>query len=83
MLLVLCVKSITDSNNDKPPSGFEPLFIGLTVFTIGSSFGVNTGYAINPARDLGPRIFTAIAGFPNTFRIRSASITATSNWLDV
>jgi len=67
MLLVLCVKSITDSNNDKPPSGFEPLFIGLTVFTIGSSFGVNTGYAINPARDLGPRIFTAIAGFPNTF----------------
>lgn len=67
MLLVLCVKSITDSNNGKPPNGFEPLFIGATVFTIGSSFGVNTGYAINPARDLGPRIFTAIAGFPNTF----------------
>ena len=63
MLLVLCVKAITDTNNAKPPSGFEPFFVGVTVFTIGSSFGANTGYAINPARDLGPRIFTQLAGW--------------------
>ena len=35
-----------------------PLFIGLTVLAIGISFGYNCGYAINPARDLGPRLFT-------------------------
>ena len=35
-----------------------PLFIGLTVLAIGISFGYNCGYAINPARDLAPRLFT-------------------------
>jgi glycerol uptake facilitator-like aquaporin len=28
---------------------------------------VNTGYALNPARDLGPRFFTFVAGFPTVF----------------
>ncbi|MEQ1843616.1 MAG: aquaporin, partial [Verrucomicrobiales bacterium] len=36
---------------------------------IGMTFGFNSGYAINPARDLAPRIFTAIAGWgPEVFR---------------
>ena len=35
-----------------------PLFIGMTVLAIGISFGYNCGYAINPARDLAPRLFT-------------------------
>ena len=68
MLLVLCIEAINDNNNSKPPSGFEPFFAGITVFTIGSSYGVNTGYAINPARDLGPRLFTQIAGWDNSFQ---------------
>ena len=67
-MLVLCLEAINDKNNGKPPSGFEPLFAGITVFTIGSSYGVNTGYAINPARDLGPRIFTQLAGWKNSFK---------------
>jgi glycerol uptake facilitator-like aquaporin len=37
--------------------------VGLVVVVIGQCFGFNAGYAINPARDLGPRIFTAIAGW--------------------
>ena len=40
-----------------------PLFIGLTVLAIGISFGYNCGYAINPARDLAPRLFTLISGW--------------------
>src|SRR5215210_6092647 len=37
-------------------SGFQPLLVGLLVLGIGLSLGGPTGYAINPARDLGPRI---------------------------
>jgi len=38
-------------------------FAGLLVFAIGIAFGANTGYAINPARDLGPRLFTLFTGW--------------------
>ncbi len=40
--------------------GVAPLIVGLLVFSIGLSLGGPTGYAINPARDLGPRIVHAI-----------------------
>ncbi|XP_065190422.1 aquaporin-9-like [Sycon ciliatum] len=62
-LLALSVFAITDERNWAPPDYAKPLAIGATVVAIGASFGYNTGYAINPARDLAPRIFTAIAGW--------------------
>ncbi len=40
--------------------GFAPCLVGLTVWSIGLSLGGTTGYAINPARDLGPRIAHAL-----------------------
>ena len=40
------------------------MLIGLIVVVIGMSFGSLHGYAINPARDLGPRLVTVLAGFP-------------------
>lgn len=43
----------------------EALPVGLLVFAIGLSLGGTTGYAINPARDLGPRIIHALMPFPN------------------
>uniref|UniRef100_A0A0M3HU44 Aquaporin n=1 Tax=Ascaris lumbricoides TaxID=6252 RepID=A0A0M3HU44_ASCLU len=55
--LCICVSLITDKNN-KIPDHLQPLLIGLLVALIGMSVGMNCGYAINPARDLGPRIFT-------------------------
>ena len=42
-----------------------PLMIGLIVVAVGMSFGGMHGYAINPARDFGPRLFTVVAGFGN------------------
>ncbi|XP_039268296.1 aquaporin-3-like [Styela clava] len=62
--VLLCgVFAITDNRNNKPPSGMEPLLVGLLVFALGNSYGTNCGYAINPARDFGPRLFTAMAGW--------------------
>ncbi len=43
---------------------FPPLLVGLLVFAIGLSLGGPTGYAINPARDLGPRIMHAVLPIP-------------------
>ncbi|KAJ8304393.1 hypothetical protein KUTeg_017976 [Tegillarca granosa] len=56
-ILLICVLAITDENNMKPTKGLIP---------ISMTYGFNCGYAINPARDLAPRIFTAIAGWGDT-----------------
>ena len=60
MLLVMIVGGIGDPNNTAPASGLGPFLVGMLVLSLGLSFGINCGYAINPARDLGPRLFTAI-----------------------
>jgi glycerol uptake facilitator protein len=57
--------AITDELNVPPGANLAPLMIGLVVVAIGMSFGGMHGYPINPARDFGPRLFTAIAGFKN------------------
>jgi len=64
-LLLLLVFAITDDVNMPPGSNLAPLMIGLIVVAIGMSFGGMHGYAINPARDFGPRLFTVAAGFRN------------------
>ena len=61
LLLVVC--AFTDRNNGPPPAGLVPLALFITILGIGASLGMQTGYAINPARDLGPRLFTAMAGY--------------------
>ena len=68
-ILMMLILAITDARNTPPVPGTAPLMVGLLVVGIGASFGFNSGYAINPARDFGPRLFTAIAGWgPEVFR---------------
>lgn len=55
--LALFVASIIDKRN-KIPAWTHPLLFGLGVLLIGTCYGMNVGYPINPARDFGPRIFT-------------------------
>ena len=62
-LLVGVIFGITDSRNSPAPPGLTPVVVGLLVVLIGATFGFNSGYAINPARDFGPRLFTAVAGW--------------------
>jgi aquaporin-3 len=61
--LVLVVFAITDSRKATLPTGLGAIAIGLLVAVIGMTYGLNAGYAINPARDFGPRMFTALAGW--------------------
>src|SRR5262249_6067162 len=58
--------AITDPRNAVIPQALHPLLIGLVVVAIGISWGGMHGYAINPARDFGPRLFTLAAGFQTT-----------------
>jgi glycerol uptake facilitator protein len=64
-LLLLLIFAITDEFKSVPAANLTPLMIGLVVVAIGMSFGGMHGYPINPARDFGPRLFTAVAGFRN------------------
>ncbi len=61
--LLLCVLALGDQRNGSLPDGLQPVMVGAVVLAIGTSMGSNSGYAINPARDLGPRLFTYIAGW--------------------
>lgn len=59
-LLVGLIFAITDGRNQPVQANLNPLIIGFLIVAIGASFGLNTGYAINPVRDFGPRLWIAI-----------------------
>ncbi len=63
-LLVGLIFAIVDARNQPVQANLNPLIIGFVVVAIGASFGLNTGYAINPARDFGPRLWIGfVSGF--------------------
>ncbi|KAG8505893.1 Aquaporin-7 [Galemys pyrenaicus] len=71
-MLQLCLLAITDKRNNPARQGTEPEVIGILVVILGISLGMNSGYAINPSRDLPPRFFTLIAGWgTEVFRDRN------------
>jgi MIP family channel proteins len=61
-LLMLVICAIGDARNNAT-GNVGPIVVGFLVMVIGMAFGLNAGYAINPARDFGPRLFTAVAGW--------------------
>jgi glycerol uptake facilitator protein len=62
-LLICVLFALTDERNQPPKANVAPFIVGLVVVAIGISFGANSGYAINPARDLGPRLLAGLAGW--------------------
>lgn len=62
-ILLLLVKALTDMRNTAPKANLIPVTIGLVVVGIGMAFGTDAGYAINPARDFGPRLASFITGY--------------------
>lgn len=66
-LLVMLIAAVVDDRNmGNFAKHMAPLMVGLVVAAIGISFGANAGYAINPARDFGPRLFTWLEGWGRT-----------------
>lgn len=68
-LLVGLIFAIVDVRNQPVQANLNPLIIGLLIVAIGASFGLNTGYAINPARDFGPRLWVAIVSGGESFSV--------------
>ena len=62
-ILVAVIFALTSAVNNPPLSNMGPLVIGLLVVAIGLGWGANAGYAINPARDFGPRLASFLTGY--------------------
>jgi glycerol uptake facilitator protein len=70
-VLILVASAMGSKAAGTLPPGLGPYLVGMLVWAIGLSLGGTTGYAINPARDLGPRIMHAILPIPKK---------GTNNW---
>jgi glycerol uptake facilitator protein len=66
-VLVMLILAIIDTRNTAPQANLAPFIIGLVVVGIGMTLGANAGYAINPARDLGPRLAAWVSGWHSPF----------------
>ncbi|AGZ43752.1 Aquaporin-4 [Actinoplanes friuliensis DSM 7358] len=67
-ILLFLILAITDAASTPPGANLTPFIIGLLVVGIGMAWGTNAGYAINPARDLGPRLASFFTGYGGAFR---------------
>ena len=66
-ILVMVIFALTSAVNNPPLSNMGPLIIGLLVVGIGLGWGANAGYAINPARDFGPRLASWLTGYQDAW----------------
>ncbi|MFF7159545.1 MIP family channel protein [Streptomyces sp. NPDC008139] len=67
-ILLILILAVTDVLNTAPRANLGPFIVGLIVVAIGMAYGANAGYAINPARDLGPRLASYITGYSTAWR---------------
>jgi glycerol uptake facilitator protein len=62
-ILVFVIFALTTALNNPPMANLGPVVVGLLVVAIGMAWGANAGYAINPARDFGPRLASLVTGY--------------------
>ncbi|WP_340616492.1 MIP/aquaporin family protein [Xenorhabdus entomophaga] len=62
-VLLCLILALTDDGNGIPRGPLAPLLIGILIAVIGGSFGPLTGFALNPARDFGPKLVAYLAGW--------------------
>lgn len=64
-ILLGMILSLTDDGNGIPRGPLAPFLIGVLIALLGASMGPLTGFAMNPARDFGPKVFAFFAGWGN------------------
>ncbi len=62
-ILLIVILAIGDSSNTPPPDGMAPMVLLWLIWGLGACLGWQTAYAVNPARDLGPRLMLYIVGY--------------------
>ncbi|ABR00232.1 TPA: MIP/aquaporin family protein [Haemophilus influenzae] len=62
-ILMALIMALTDDGNGVPRGPLAPLLIGILIAVIGGAMGPLTGFAMNPARDFGPKFFAYLAGW--------------------
>jgi len=67
-ILMFLILAVTDLRNTAPAANLAPLIIGLVVVAIGMAWGTDAGYAINPARDFGPRLASWLTGYGSAWK---------------
>lgn len=79
-ILLFLVLAVTDVRNEGPAPYIAPFIVGLIVVAIGMAWGTNAGYAINPARDLGPRLASFLTGYDTAFEDQNGAFYA---WIPI
>jgi glycerol uptake facilitator protein len=67
-ILLFLIVAITDIRNSSPAANLAPVVIGFLIVAIGMAWGTDAGYAINPARDFGPRLASFFTGYGTAFQ---------------
>ncbi|WP_406312862.1 aquaporin family protein [Streptosporangium sp. NBC_01639] len=67
-ILLFLILAVTDARNSAPAANLAPFIVGLIVVAIGMAWGTDAGYAINPARDFGPRLASFLTGYETAWQ---------------
>ena len=67
-ILMFLILAVTEARNNPPLANLGPFIVGLIVVAIGMAYGTDAGYAINPARDFGPRLASYLTGYSTAFQ---------------
>lgn len=79
-ILAIAVLALGDDTNAPPGAGMNAFIVGLLIAVLGMAFGSNTGLAMNPARDFGPRVALTVLGYKSS---PNSSLFADGYWFRV